>query len=111
MLTFITVNKLNLLVLSCQVCKKNKANDYHILNYILFIEGREVEPVLSVVILWRRDTSHVKYEWLNEKWEADETKLNTTTMKLENTISRLLRSTEALTYEALVKVCCLYNLY
>lgn len=72
---------------------------------IVFVDGREVEPLLSIVILWRRDTSHVKYEWLNEKWEADETKLNSTTMKLESTISRLLRSTEALTYEALVKVC------
>lgn len=61
--------------------------------------------MLSIVILWRRDTSHVKYEWLNEKWETDEAKLNSTTMKLENTINRLLRSTEALTYEALVKVC------
>lgn len=74
--------------------------------FLLFlIDGQDVEPVLSVVILWRRDPSHVKYEWLSEKWESDETKLNATTSKLENTISRLLRSTEALSYEALVKVC------
>lgn len=62
-----------------------------------------VEPLLSVVIIWRRDTSHVKYEWLMEKWEAEEN-LNDTAQKLESTISRLLRSTEALPYEAFVKV-------
>lgn len=72
---------------------------------VIFVDGLQVEPVLSVVILWRRDTSHLKYEWLNEKWETDdEAKLNSTTLKLENTISRLLRSTEALSYEAFVKV-------
>lgn len=57
--------------------------------------------MLRIVILWRRDTSHVKYEWINDKWEWEKN-LNQTTQKLESTISRLLRSSEALTYEALV---------
>lgn len=61
-------------------------------------------PILNVVILWRKDPSHIKYEWLSEKWEVDESKLNTTTLELESMISRLLGSTEALTYEAFVKV-------
>lgn len=57
---------------------------------------------MSIVILWRKDTSHVKYEWITDKWEV-ENDLNYTTQKLENTISRLLKSSEALTYEAFVK--------
>ncbi|XP_022905237.1 dnaJ homolog subfamily C member 16 [Onthophagus taurus] len=68
----------------------------------LIPEGKLVEPLLRIVILWRRDTQHVKYEWADEKWEYEEN-MNDTTQKLENTISRLLRSTEALTYEAFVK--------
>lgn len=62
-----------------------------------------MEPSLRIVILWRKDTSHIKYEWLSSKWEI-ENNLNDTTSLLENTISRLLRSSEKLTYEALVKV-------
>lgn len=58
-----------------------------------------MEPLLRIVILWRRDTSHVKYEWITDKWD-----LNDTTQKLESTISRLLRSSEALSYEAFVNV-------
>lgn len=60
-----------------------------------------MEPLLRIVILWRRDTSHIKYEWITDKWEW-ETNLNQTTQKLDSTISRLLRSSEALTYEAFV---------
>jgi DnaJ family protein C protein 16 len=67
----------------------------------LIPEGEFVEPLLRVVILWRRDTSHVKYEWISDKWEW-ENNLNQTTQKLDSTISRLLRSSEALTYEASV---------
>lgn len=65
-------------------------------------DGENVEPLLKVVIIWRRDTSHIKYEWLATKWEVEEN-LNDTVDKLQNTISRLLKSNEALTYEAFVK--------
>ncbi|KAF2899439.1 hypothetical protein ILUMI_06735 [Ignelater luminosus] len=68
----------------------------------LIPDGEDVEPLLNVVIIWRRDTSHVKYEWLSKKWETEEN-LNDTVHKLENTISRLLKSSEALSYEAFVK--------
>lgn len=67
----------------------------------LIPEGEDITPLLSIVIIWRRDTSHVKYEWLPNKWEIEEN-LNDTVSKLETTISRLLKSSEALTYEALV---------
>lgn len=46
----------------------------------------------------------MKYEWVEDKWQAEEENLNDTTQKLENIISKLLRSSEALTYEAFVKV-------
>ncbi|CAH0554830.1 unnamed protein product [Brassicogethes aeneus] len=68
----------------------------------LIPEGTSVEPMLSIVILWRKDTSHVKYEWITDKWEI-ESDLNYTTQKLENTINKLLRSSEALTNNAFVK--------
>ncbi|KAF5291126.1 hypothetical protein FQA39_LY14368 [Lamprigera yunnana] len=67
----------------------------------LIQDGGGTSPLLSIVIIWRRDTSHVKYEWLPDKWKLEDN-LNDTVSKLESTISRLLKSTEALTYEALV---------
>lgn len=70
----------------------------------LIPDGEAVEPLLSVVIIWRRDTSHIKYEWLSEKWELEKD-INDTAHKLESTITRLLRTSEALSYEAFVKVC------
>ncbi|GJQ86858.1 hypothetical protein Trydic_g19526 [Trypoxylus dichotomus] len=69
----------------------------------LIPEGKSVEPLLRIVIIWRRDTSHIKYEWIEDKWQLEETNLNDTTQKLESMISKLLRSSEALTYEAFVK--------
>lgn len=68
----------------------------------LIPDGEVVEPLLSIVIIWRRDTSHIKYEWLSEKWELEKD-LNDTAHKLESTITRLLRTSEALSYEAFVK--------
>lgn len=67
----------------------------------LMPEGEDLTPLLSIVIIWRRDTSHIKYEWLPNKWELEDN-LNDTVSKLDHTISRLLKSSEALTYEALV---------
>lgn len=78
-------------------------------------------PLLRIVIIWRRDTSHVKYEWLDSEWSVQQdtggdqqdgvaaqsesaANINDTKQRLEETISRLLKSTEALSYEAVVKV-------
>ncbi|KAJ8910877.1 hypothetical protein NQ315_000508 [Exocentrus adspersus] len=68
----------------------------------LIPEGEVIEPLLRIIILWRRDTSHIKYKWFSSKWEIEKN-LNDTTSLLESTISRLLRSSEQLTYEAFVK--------
>ncbi|XP_023017800.2 dnaJ homolog subfamily C member 16 l(3)80Fg [Leptinotarsa decemlineata] len=65
-------------------------------------EGEIIQPLLRIVILWRKDTSHVKYEWIPGRWEM-ETNLSDTTLSLEKTLIRLLRSNEVLTNEAFVK--------
>lgn len=70
------------------------------------------DTLLRLVIIWRRDTSHIKYEWVSgaslhikrQDNETAEYNFNVTKQKLDNTIQRLLRTTEALSYEAEVKV-------
>lgn len=74
-------------------------------------KGINEDILLRLVIIWRRDTSHIKYEWVSgtrlnikrKENEPDESTLNQTRQKLDDTIQRLLRNSEALTYEALVK--------
>lgn len=71
------------------------------------------DTLLKLVIIWRRDTTHIKYEWiteanlhesLNENIGEDEENYNKTKMKIDETIQKLLRSTEAMSFEAEVKV-------
>lgn len=72
------------------------------------------DTILRVVIIWRRDTNHVKYEWVhgatlhqeeNQKEnETTETTYNSTKQKLDHIIQKLLKTSEALSYEAEVKV-------
>ncbi|XP_046993030.1 dnaJ homolog subfamily C member 16 [Schistocerca americana] len=67
-------------------------------------EGGPLEPSLHIVIIWRRDANHIKYEWLPHTWDSAKIKeWNETRDQLESTIQRLLHSTEALTYEAVIK--------
>ncbi|EAT46270.1 AAEL002502-PA [Aedes aegypti] len=71
------------------------------------------ETMLKVVIIWRKDAKHIKYEWVHEATmeslnrsvenETHELNYNNTKQKLDGAIQRLLRSSEALTYEAEVK--------
>ncbi|ERL93213.1 dnaJ homolog subfamily C member 16 [Dendroctonus ponderosae] len=58
-----------------------------------------VEPLLRILLFWRRDNSLVKYEWSPVKWEI-ENHLNNSHEKLAETILRLLKSTENFQYEA-----------
>lgn len=79
-------------------------------------EGSPSEPLLRIVIIWRRDTSHIKYEWVQGEWgdgevdpqssqaASDENSFNDTRQRLDDTISRLLKTSEALSYEAVVNV-------
>ncbi|KAK2580353.1 hypothetical protein KPH14_001249 [Odynerus spinipes] len=68
-------------------------------------EGSPLEPLMHIVIIWRRDANHLKYEWLSKGWfEAaqDESQWNETRHTLEQTIQKLLRASEALPYAAIV---------
>ena len=57
---------------------------------------------LHIVIIWRQDRTHLKYEWLNEKWkQADR---NRSKEILKSTISKLLFSEEPLRFEAEIQV-------
>lgn len=74
-------------------------------------QGAE-ETLLRLVVIWRRDTSHVNYEWIGgislhverSDTELAENSLNATKEKLDEAIQRLLRASETLTHEAEVKV-------
>lgn len=80
-------------------------------DFVKTLSTKESDTLLRVVIIWRRDTSHIKYEWVNgatlhgqhKENETAEHNFNNTKQKLDDTIQRLLRTTEALTYEAEVK--------
>lgn len=66
-------------------------------------ENSPLDPLLHIVIIWRRDSSHLKYEWLPNDWmEAtrDENQWNETRRDLEQTLQKLLRASEALPYAA-----------
>lgn len=70
------------------------------------------DTLLRLVVIWRRDTSHIKYEWVSGvslhvkhlENETNEQSFNATKRKLDESIQRLLRTSESLTYEAEVKV-------
>lgn len=69
-------------------------------------EGSPLEPLSHVVIIWRRDANHVKYEWLSSGWvgsSKDDNQWNETRQNLERTIQRLLRASEALPYAAILR--------
>lgn len=68
-------------------------------------EGSPAEPALHVAIIWRREHNHIKYEWLPHTWSgAKSNEWNETRDHLESTIQRLLRSSGALSREAIIKV-------
>lgn len=74
--------------------------------------ARDVDDtLLRLVIIWRRDTSHVKYEWVSgislhiqrPDNETAEHNYNATKRRLYESIQRLSRTSEALSFEAEVK--------
>ncbi|KAL5287390.1 dnajc16 family protein [Megaselia abdita] len=66
--------------------------------------GFEKKNFLNIVIIWRRDNSHIKYEWVNDFKEGNKSEKTEEILKLklDSTIQRLLQSTESLDYEAFV---------
>lgn len=69
--------------------------------------------MLQMVVLWRRDMSQIKYEWLEKtpfdinfnSFQSKEDLINSTMSKIDLAIQKLLKPTEALTYEVIVQVC------
>lgn len=80
--------------------------------FVSAIANGSENTLLSLVVIWRRDTSHIKYEWVSDvslhvkhvENETNEQSFNTTKRKLDESIQRLLRTSESLSYEAEVKV-------
>lgn len=66
-----------------------------------------MDPLHHIVIIWRRDSSHVKYEWFSTGWfnetTVNDVQWNETKLNLEQTIHRLLKSSEALPFAAEVQ--------
>lgn len=74
-------------------------------------KGSNDDKLLRIVVLWRRDTSHVKYEWVNDAnldlhssgHQSSDHLINHTKQRIDHTIQKLLKTSEALSYEAFVK--------
>lgn len=69
------------------------------------------DNALKIVVIWRRDAKHVKFEWIPEakleetsSVEIDEENFNQTKRKIDEIVQKLLRSSEALAFEAEVLV-------
>ncbi|KAM7310143.1 dnaJ homolog subfamily C member 16 [Ixodes scapularis] len=58
------------------------------------------DPMLHLVIIWRRNQNMVQYQWIDSPWEDDLHRLNETKQELENALSRLLQSSDALPHDA-----------
>uniref|UniRef100_A0A224YV69 DnaJ homolog subfamily C member 16 n=1 Tax=Rhipicephalus zambeziensis TaxID=60191 RepID=A0A224YV69_9ACAR len=63
-------------------------------------EDSPEDPVLHMVILWRKDHNLVQYQWIDSPWLDEPQKLNESKQELENALSRLLHSSEALPHDA-----------
>uniref|UniRef100_A0A182MPM3 Uncharacterized protein n=1 Tax=Anopheles culicifacies TaxID=139723 RepID=A0A182MPM3_9DIPT len=71
------------------------------------------DTLLQIVIFWRRDNKQIRYEWVNDVVLQEDTKalenytqeqhFNYTKQKMDSVILRLLRSSEAPSYETEVK--------
>ena len=66
-------------------------------------EGSPLDPSLHIVIIWRRDSSHLEYQWLHHDWSEtveNDNQWNETRKSLEQMIKKLLYSSEALLHAA-----------
>lgn len=93
-----------------------------VFNYLFIAIGPQDDlswAELRIVIIWRRDETRVRHEWLPEPWPEEDvdvtggegiveggsdSRLNRTQRNLADTLRRLLRPSEPLSYETVVKV-------
>ena len=59
---------------------------------------------LHIVILWRKDRSHLKFEWFQEVWHDSADKQNYSKEALKSTVHRLLHSNDPMPFETEVQV-------
>jgi DnaJ family protein C protein 16 len=68
------------------------------------LQGSKAEdPDRRVLVLWRRSGGSVKYEWLEQLWEAGPSSNTSSTEELKDTLQRLLSANEVLTGEATIE--------
>lgn len=87
--------------------------------FVSALSNGSEDTLLRLVVIWRRDTSHIKYEWVSGvslhikhlENETNEQSFNATKRKLDESIQRFLRTSESLTYEAEVKVSILFFIF
>ncbi|XP_071042785.1 dnaJ homolog subfamily C member 16 [Parasteatoda tepidariorum] len=65
--------------------------------------GAPEDPLLHVVLIWRKEHDRVKYQWLDRKWDIDDS-FNETKEALNAAVKHLMQSTETLPYDAKVSV-------
>ncbi|XP_052856599.1 dnaJ homolog subfamily C member 16 [Drosophila gunungcola] len=70
-------------------------------------KGSMEKSLLKIVIIWRRDANLIKYEWVCGAYQntniVPESLINSTKIEIFDTVKRLLKSSEALNYEAFVQ--------
>ncbi|XP_049305904.1 dnaJ homolog subfamily C member 16 isoform X2 [Bactrocera dorsalis] len=74
-------------------------------------KGAEADQLSPIVIIWRYDQTHIKYEWVKGShlnmdfnlYDSNEQVINLTRRYIDNTIQRLLRTSETFSYETFVK--------
>lgn len=91
----------------CIILMKFQEKQTNFVNAIC--KGSSDDRNLQIVIIWRRDASHIKFEWIegakleNEENMPEEKIVNDTKAKIDMAIQRLLKTSEALSSEAFVQ--------
>ncbi|XP_064461330.1 dnaJ homolog subfamily C member 16-like [Ornithodoros turicata] len=75
-------------------------NQKDFVNTLSLGEESPKDPTSHLVILWRRNQNMVQYQWISSPWQDNTEKLNETKQELENALSRLLHTSDALPYDA-----------
>lgn len=77
----------------------------------LTMNNGPTETLLKIVVIWRRDHKHVKYEWIHDTLleettsiSEDEENYNKTKQKIDETIQKFLKTSSEMTFSAEVKV-------
>lgn len=81
---------------------KEKQEDF--VNALSVGEGAPKDPVLHVVLVWRKEQDRVRYQWLQNVWTIDSDRINETAEELVSAVVHVMKTTEALLYDAKVNM-------